>query len=130
MRGSIVRISLIAIGLGVLGACDNSKTLVLDPDIATRISIDASRCPSVTRCGRCQLDFDAWDQNGQPVTILTVVWTSSNPAIATVDGAGRVDGWTTGIVKIDAEVLESGAADTVSVPVTPPASPSITCTPP
>ena len=54
----------------------------------------------------------------------------STPAVATVDGAGRVDGWATGTVKINAEVLESGAADTVSVPVTPPASPSITCTPP
>ena len=129
MHRTILRISLVLMGLGAL-ACDNSSTIVLDPDIATRISIDTSRCPFVTRCGRCQLDFDAWDQNGQPVTILTVVWTSSNPAVATVDGAGRVDGWTTGFVKVDAEVLESGAADTVNVQVVPPARPEITCTPP
>jgi hypothetical protein len=111
------------------GACDESTTLVLLPNPATRIVIDSSRCPQVQKCARCQLEFDAFDKNGQPAQFPTVVWTSSNPAVASVDALGRVDGWATGSVTIEAEVLETGASDEVTVSVSPPQSP-ITCTPP
>lgn len=130
MRRIQVRISLIFMGFLGFSACDDSTTLVLEPNPATRIVIDSSRCPSVQKCARCQLEFDAFDRNGQPAQFPTVIWTSSNPAVATVDDLGRVDGWATGIVTIEAEVLETGASDNVSVPVLPPPTPSITCTPP
>jgi hypothetical protein len=118
--------------MGFLGfwGCDDSTTLVLEPNPATRIVIDSSRCPQVQKCARCQLDYDAFDRNGQPAQFPTVIWTSSNPAVATVDPLGRVDAWAVGAVTIEAEVLETGASDDVSVPVVPPPSPSITCTPP
>jgi hypothetical protein len=124
------RIPLILMGFLGFGACDDSTTLVLEPNPATRIVIDSSRCPSVQKCARCQLEYDAFDRNGQPAQFPTVIWTSSNPAVATVDALGRVDGWATGVVTIEAEVLETGATDDVSVPVVPPPVPSITCTPP
>lgn len=130
MRRIGIRIPLIFMGFAAFGACDDSTTLVLEPNPATRIVIDSSRCPQVQKCARCQLEFDAFDKNGQPAEFPTVIWTSSNPAVASVDGLGRVDGWATGIVTIDAEVLETGASDDVTIPVTPPSSPSITCTPP
>jgi hypothetical protein len=121
--------SLVAIGGAVVAGCDDSTTLVLDHEPATRIVIDSSRCPQVQRCGQCQLDFEAFDKNGQPAEFPTILWTSLNPSIATVNGQGRVNGWGTGGVSIIAAVLETGAADTVGIPVVPPSGP-ITCTPP
>jgi hypothetical protein len=130
MRRIETRIPLIFMGFLGFGACDDSTTLVLDVNPATRIVIDSSRCPQVQKCARCQLEFDAFDRNGQPAQFPTIAWTSSNPAVATVDALGRVDGWATGIITVVAEVLETGATDDVTIPVTPPSSPSITCTPP
>lgn len=130
MRPFYIRNSLILMGFLAFGGCDDSSTLVLDANPATRIVIDSSRCPQVQKCARCQLEFDAFDKNGKPAQFPTVIWTSSNPAVATVDALGRVDGWATGFITIVAEVLETGATDEVTIPVTPPSSPSITCTPP
>ena len=130
MRRIDVRIPLIFMGFLGFGACDDSTTLVLEPNEAVRIVIDSSRCPQVQKCASCQLEFDAFDKNGKPAQFPTVLWTSSNPAVATVNGSGRVEGWATGFVTIDAEVLETGASDDVAIPVTPASSPAITCTPP
>lgn len=130
MRRIDTRIPLILMGFLAFGACDDSSTLVLDVNPATRIVIDSSRCPQVQKCARCQLEFDAFDKNGQPAQFPTVLWTSSNPAIATVDGLGRVDGWATGFITVVAEVQETGARDDVTISVTPASSPGITCTPP
>jgi hypothetical protein len=130
MRRIDIRIPLIFMGFLAFWACDDSTTLVLEPNPATRILIDSSRCPQVQKCARCQLEFEAFDKNGQPAQLPTVLWTSSDPAVASVDGLGRIDGWATGTVTIEAEVLETGASDDVTIPVTPPSRPSITCTPP
>ena len=110
-------------------ACDESNTLVLDHPPATRVVIDSSRCPRVEKCGQCQLDFDAWDRNGQPAEFPTIVWTSLNPSAATVNSQGRVNGWALGSARIIAAVLETGAADTVNIAVVA-RTPPITCTPP
>jgi hypothetical protein len=130
MRRIGVRNPLILMSFLAIGGCDDSSTLVLDVNPATRIVIDSSRCPQVQKCARCQLEFDAFDKNGRPAQFPTVVWRSSNPAVATVDALGRVDAWATGFITVVAEVLETGATDEVTIPVTPPSSPSITCTPP
>ena len=110
-------------------ACDESNTLVLDHPPATRVVIDSSRCPRVEKCGVCQLEFDAWDRNGQPAEFPTIVWTSLDPSAATVNSQGRVSGWALGSARIIAAVLETGAADTVNVAVVA-RNPPITCTPP
>lgn len=123
-----LRFSLVFSLLAIV-ACDESNTLVLDHPPATRVVIDSSRCPRVERCGQCQLDFDAWDKNGQLAEFPTILWTSQNPSRATVNNTGRVNGWTDGSVSIIASVLETGAADTVNLAVVPPNG-NITCTPP
>lgn len=124
-----LRFSLVFSLLSVV-ACDESNTLVLDHPPATRVVIDSSRCPRVEKCGQCQLEFDAWDRNGQPAEFPTIVWTSLNPSAATVTPSGRVNGWTVSPgVRIIAAVLETGAADTVNIAVVA-RNPPITCTPP
>ena len=124
----------IAVSLSVLGsACDDSTTLVLEPNPAVRIEIDPSRCPSVDQCSFCVLETDAFDKNSNPAPLPTLIWSSANENVATVasraGGEGRVDGWTIGVTTISVEVLETGATDEVGVAVTPPAQ-GITCEPP
>jgi hypothetical protein len=124
-----VAVSLITLG----AACDDSTTLVLEPNPAVRIEIDPSRCPSVDQCSFCVLETEAFDKNANPAPLPTLIWSSANETIATVasraGGEGRVDGWTVGITSISVEVLETGATDAVSVAVTPPAQ-GIVCEPP
>jgi hypothetical protein len=124
-----VRFSSGFLALLAAGGCEDSTTLVLEPNPAVAIFIDASRCPEIRKCNGCQLGYEAFDKNGNPASFPTVVWTSENPTVATVNQAGRVDGWETGGATIVAEVLETGATDEVSVQVVPPPRP-VTCTPP
>jgi hypothetical protein len=113
------------------GGCDESTTLVLDPNPAVRIEINASRCPTVARCGSCVLETAAFDKNSQPAPFPTLIWSSANESIATVesrpDGEARVNGWSTGGTSISVEVLETGASDNVGVTVV---QSMINCQPP
>jgi hypothetical protein len=113
------------------GGCDESTTLVLEPNPAVRIEIDASRCPRITKCGSCVLETVSVDKNSQPAPFPTLIWSSSNEDIATVetrpDGEARVNGWTVGETSISVEVLETGASDNVGVRVV---SSMIDCQPP
>jgi hypothetical protein len=129
MGKDFVRFSSLSLAFLAISGCDNSSTLVLEPNPAVRVVIDASRCPQVQKCGQCQLDYDAYDKNSQPAPFPTLIWSSLNPAIATVNATGRVSGWATGGVTIVVEVLETAASDSVSLPVVPPFGP-VTCTPP
>jgi hypothetical protein len=111
-------ISLVLLGAG---GCDESTTLVLDPNPAVRVEIDASRCPTISKCGSCILETDAFDKYSQPEPFPTLHWTSGNENIATVEarpeGEARVNGWTTGGTSISVEVMETGATDNVGVTV-------------
>ncbi|HJU86179.1 MAG TPA: Ig-like domain-containing protein [Gemmatimonadota bacterium] len=131
MSPAFVRILLLLTGLGPFVACDESSTLVLDPNPATRIVIESSRCPqtSVRRCDTCQLDFQAFDKNGREARFPTVLWSSTDPAIASVDDVGRVAGWVVGEVTIEARVQETGASDEVEMQVLQAARP-VSCSPP
>ena len=125
-----VRLAIPLILLGA-GGCDDSTTLVLEPNPAVRIEIDASRCPTIARCGSCVLETAAFDKNSRPAPFPTLIWSSANEAVATVesrpDGEARVNGWTTGGTSISVEVLETGATDNVGVTVV---SSMIDCQPP
>jgi hypothetical protein len=127
MGKDFVRFSSLSLAFLAISGCDDSSTLVLEPNPAVRVVIDASRCPQVQQCGQCQLDYDAYDKNSQPALFPSLIWSSQNPGIATVDDAGRVSGWATGGVTIVVEVLETGATDQVNIPVVPS---MINCTPP
>ena len=125
-----VRLMISTVLLGA-GGCDDSTTLVLDPLPAVRVEINASRCPTIARCASCILETAAFDKNSQPAPFPTLIWSSANENIATVesrpDGEARVNGWTTGGTSISVEVLETGATDNVGVTVVPS---QIDCQPP
>jgi hypothetical protein len=127
----LVRFSSFSLCVLAAAGCDESTTLVLDPNPAVRIVIENARCPVITRCGTCVLETDAFDKNSQPAPFPTLLWSTANGAIATVegmaDGEARVSGWTTGGTTVAVEVLETGATDQVEVTIVPSL---IDCTPP
>jgi hypothetical protein len=130
MARNPVRLAVSLALLGVAG-CDESTTLVLEPNPAVRILIDTSRCPVIPRCRSCILETHAFDKNSQPAPFPTLSWSSANEAIATVesrpDGEAEVSGWTLGSTTISVEVLETGASDDVDVTI---GSSLIQCQPP
>lgn len=133
MARNPVRMAVFSVLL-VAGGCDDSTTLVLEPNPAVRIVIDTSRCPSIERCSSCILETEAFDKNSKPAPFPTLIWSSANEIVATVqsspDGEARVNGWTVGATSISVEVLETGATDDAEVAVTPASHPSIQCEPP
>ena len=68
---------------------------------------------------RLTLDLSVSDAAGQPVPDRPAAWSSSDPAIATVDRGGLVQALAAGTASITARVDE--AADSVTVHVRPPA---------
>lgn len=128
MRGNYVRISTLCLGVLALAACDNSNTLVLEPNPATRVVLDASACSNLQACGTCLLKANAFDKNSKPAPFPTLIWSSGDPSRATVEQTGRVNGWRSGDVTIRVEVLETGAFDEVTFRVV--GNPRIPCTPP
>ncbi len=62
-----------------------------------------------------RITADAQDVNGNPVGASSVKWTSLNPAVATVDGAGLVTARANGVARVAAEY--GGRADTARVEV-------------
>jgi len=50
-------------------------------------------------------------------TLKTVIWSSSNPSVATVDASGRVKAWSTGVATITATAEMGGTTQSVNVTV-------------
>lgn len=129
MQGLLIRVSLVGIAIAASARCDDSTTLVLEPNPAVTVFIDASKCPRIPACSRCQLEYEGFDKNGKPAPFPTLIWSSENPSVATVNQSGRVDGWRAGNATIAVEVLETGASDQETVEILPSSS-HVTCTPP
>lgn len=68
--------------------------------------------------GQTQLSASAFNPTGAPVAVIPVTWTSSNPAVASVDANGQVLGFAFGSATITASL-----GDIVSNPVTVTVSP-------
>jgi len=79
------RVALLLSALGWLAACSKDNpagpptvsTVVVTPGADTLLTLGRTR----------QFTAVARDASGNPVSGVTLVWTSSNPAVATVDGA-------------------------------------------
>lgn len=50
--------------------------------------------------------------------VQTIVWTSSNPSVATVDAAGNVKGVAAGTATITGKTTDGGFVDTSAITVT------------
>ena len=62
-----------------------------------------------------RLEVEAFDWNGRPVAEAEFSWTSSDPAVATVDGTGVVLGIGDGVATITAQAAYAGGTSSVAV---------------
>src|SRR5205807_958180 len=112
-------VTFFAPGRATVGTIINGKTgylriNVLPMDV-TRIEIEPPGCPVVVG-GVLKLAATPRTEKGDPRQEKAVEWSSENPSVATVDGAGVVAGMAPGSVKIQAK---SGAAtNTVAIKIT------------
>src|SRR5687767_10873761 len=91
-----------------LVACNSAAGPPRDPD--TQIEVDVTPGEVSVRVGeKAQLTVTIEDAEGRPVDDMPVAWTSSDPAIAAVDGDGEVLGRAVGSAQIVATV--DGIAD-------------------
>ena len=108
MRPLIYRYSLLLSAL-LMAACDESTTLV-GPLPATSVVIVTASCQGLDLCGQCPIEVLVLDKNTNP-TQGTLLWTTSDPSIATINEFGRFHGTREGTVTVRAEVAETGVFD-------------------
>ncbi len=84
---------------------------------AAMVALSSSHDP-VEPGDRFTLDLAVSDAGGQPIRSRSAAWSTSDPAILTVDRAGQVHAHAAGSASITAKV--DGAADSVTVHVRPP----------
>lgn len=91
-------------------ACDST-----DPPVATTINVSPSTGAFVALGETLQLSASVLDQNGEPLADATVTWTSSDPAVATVNASGLVTAAGNGNARVTAS--SGGASGNAAVTV-------------
>lgn len=99
--------------LALISACDGGPSA---PQVdSIRVSSAEVQVPI---SGSIQYSAEALDRNGDPLPNQSFTWTSSDPAVATVDATGRVEGVAQGTAEITAAV--GSVSGTRPVEVLPP----------
>ena len=107
-----MRRGYVAVFLGALLAagCDESSTGPPEPLPAVSVVIVTSSCQGLDLCGQCPIEVLVLDKNSNP-TRGTIVWSTDNASLATVNEFGRFHGVRLGSVVVRAEVVENGVFD-------------------
>ena len=112
---------MVLAGLAVFSGCGGGgegEPLLPQP-VATNIDVVPRTLSFVALGHTATLTAQVLDQNGNPIGGVAVSWASDDPAIATVDAAGRVEAVANGAVVIQARAGDAlGIAD-VSVQQVP-----------
>ena len=90
-----------------------------DPPRPTTVTVSPATARLVSLGATVQLSADVRDQNGDAMTGATVTWSSSDAAVATVDGSGlvtAVDDGTTTITATAGSVAGTAAVTVAQVP--------------
>lgn len=98
------------------GQLKKSKNVVIDPVVVATVEVDPGPA-TIEVGGTVQLAAIVRDSQGNVLENRLVTWSSSEPAIATVDGRGRVEGLLAGSATIAAE--SEGISGTAVITVTP-----------
>lgn len=99
-----------------ISACGGGGTTSPQVGPVTTVSV-TDPSSAVALGGTMQMSAAATDANGNVVAGLNATWTSSNPAVATVNTAGLVSGLSVGAATITATV--SGVAGSKGITVAP-----------
>lgn len=112
MRAWDFRGGYLVVGLGaLLAGCDESSTGPAGPLPIFSVVIVTQSCQGLDLCGQCPIEVLLLDKNSNPTTRGTIVWSTDNPSIATVNEFGRFHGIRAGSVIVRAEVVENGVFD-------------------
>ncbi|MGD2046508.1 MAG: Ig-like domain-containing protein [Gemmatimonadota bacterium] len=127
LRGGRFHLLAAALLAGVFAACDGSSTIVQLHGVAADLSIAVADGGSdMSSAGPVEtlelpvgetvsLAVLATNAVGLPIGSASVTWTSSDPAVATVDGAGTVTGVAPGTTEVEASADEVTTSVTVTV---------------
>lgn len=87
----------------------------VDPPVATTVNVTPSTSQLASLGATVQLTATVLDQRGQPMASVAVSWTSSDGAVASVDGNGNVTAAANGSVTITATADNASGTATVTV---------------
>ena len=110
-----------------------TMTYVFDPPVPTRISLSPSS-PTLQTKATTSMHATVFDQSGNAMTVASMTWASSNPAVVSLQQIGSQDATLTGqgagtaIITASIGALSATAAVTVTAPT--PVARSLSLTPP
>jgi hypothetical protein len=106
----------LAPAVAFLVACGGGEATAPPAPRLTTITVTVA-APSIVAGTTTTASVNGRDQQGQPIATGAVTWTSSNTAVATVDGAGTVTGVAAGNVTLTGTA--GGISGSVPLTVTP-----------
>ncbi len=106
------------------GQLKKSKNVVVDPAVVATVEVDPGSA-TIEVGSTVQLAAIVRDSQGNVLENRLVTWSSSDPAIATVDGQGLVEGLLAGsaVVAAESEGVRGEAEITVTLSAPPPPPP-------
>ena len=121
---ALLPLAILVLSLGA--SCDNATGPnpsdvpgYLIASVRVEPGSDTIFIPAIPRSfDRVVFSATAIGRNGQPLNVSEFAWTSSNPAVATVDESGVVTPLTTGSVEIRASADKIGRATLLLMPAT------------
>jgi uncharacterized protein YjdB len=105
-----------AITATAAGQSATANVTVWFPTTAVNLSVTAPATTTIRQEGSVQVNASFTDASGATVTGRQLVWTSSNPAVATVSTSGRVNALIDGTTEITARTNE-GTEGTIVITV-------------
>lgn len=115
MRGVTPALAALLVGCGELP--DH-----IPPPVRTIVTIRVTGCAAVAITESCDMTAQAWDGEGNVIQNPPLVWSSSEPGIASVTGSGSsatVTGLRAGRTVISAGTGDQRTSDSVSLSVAP-----------
>jgi hypothetical protein len=114
------------------GSKDSTPTLPSTPTPVLS-TVQVALSPATIQVGQTAIaSASGLDQNGNSITIGTVVWSSGSPTIATASASGTVTGTVTGVAPGQAQIIATsgGKQGLQLITVVPAAVASVTVAPP
>jgi hypothetical protein len=106
------------LGVGVAAGCGGGGDSTGTPQVVDTVIVTPAD-PTIAIAGTVQLTATPRDQNGDPVTGLTVNWSSQDAGVATVSSTGLVTGVAAGTSFITATAGAGAGGTTVTVAAGP-----------
>jgi hypothetical protein len=120
----LTQATLFLAALLALGACDPDEPKPPPTPQLGEVTVSCQPA-SVALGGSAQCTPSAKDQDGNPFTVSSYSWTSSAPAVATVDPAGKVTPVSVGTTNITASATAGGVTRQGQAAVTVTAAPAV-----